>query len=1203
MQKNYENAHEKRLMNLKKMIFKGVEKSGKDLGVQSNSSFFKDEIGEFENQIGNRPKTSNAKIGKQFQNDNLKANKGKSVKKNGRLIIDADKVGKDKQILEKQNSKQFQSQQQLQQFQSQQFSSIGSAQQDYELLLQQKQQQQQQQQQQKPFKYDSTNILNEKLNQIELDFQRKQHLEQLNEKLKQEKIQKDLEEQQKKEEIRKNYQEFMEQEKKMETEKKLREELESLKEQFRLQYEQYVENEKKNQQNQQQMIQKEVQIRQQEFEKKEIENQQKIQQLQENLANLQKQIKEEKSSQQSQNQMQINEDSLLNDFWVSDNEINNKLGENQNLEVINEEKNGQSLQTQTTQQNQSNNNNKQENQEQELNDLYRKMSDRITKQQYTGEIASKYDSNQTNSNNNMDQLQLQQYSTDKNSQEQVSKYSNFIVENISQNYQQQGDKDNYFNEFDQDGNIEEEIEESLSDKSKNKNKNQNQNQKEGQFLRVPQNQNKNFNFNQNSNKNQNIQDIIQSQVQENLRQSFATVKSYNVESQSHQQFQAVLNQKLAEQNMKKLIKEQIEQILIEKGVLDRQQNDLNNQEINQNQQQDFPQFQKPVQQQELEENLDLKQQKNQDVQQNDELKYDLQNNQNDIQEIIRQEIQKYFQSQFQNEYANQLQFFMRNQNQEQINENNDKKQIQQENEDQDFQILEKNVFGKFDQNLLDQQFQQEQEQRAVQNDSLYQDSLNSQQNQKQMGVQKIQNQSIFSNQVNQQQQFGFQQNNNNKNETESEFKNQSEQAKQNQTQGQNGNQLHQNQNRFQIQKQKEENILNQQIRRERKSDAGDRIQKNFLENLQKVEKIKQNYQEMQKNEELRNSQQYKKMIEEQYEQLQQLQIQQQILKEQLIKVQQQQQQQIQSQSQSQSQIQSQDQNQSIDQNLKNFQNQQKQNQNQVQRLSNLKKDGKGLRKSVQFSEKQDNIQYNQQDYQNEDLLEETQKFDINDEFEQEQISQKIWKDVLTSVKRMDIEDAYQKLLNQEDDLLLIRLMSKTGPCLQKLGKITRNKLIQRVNELAEQNIIGHIGINMIESCLESGVVEHLQQGQNQDMLQILYDLSSSCNPILGPLGAKLFCQLEDAEIQENIQQGLMGCQADPSLCDEDGGVCNVNGFCECNTNYYGTDCSSEISKSDQVDFKSGGLASGGIAGLVIAWIFLPILLYMGGVFLVWKFTN
>ncbi|KRX00301.1 hypothetical protein PPERSA_10800 [Pseudocohnilembus persalinus] len=88
--------------------------------------------------------------------------------------------------------------------------------------------------------------------------------------------------------------------------------------------------------------------------------------------------------------------------------------------------------------------------------------------------------------------------------------------------------------------------------------------------------------------------------------------------------------------------------------------------------------------------------------------------------------------------------------------------------------------------------------------------------------------------------------------------------------------------------------------------------------------------------------------------------------------------------------------------------------------------------------------------------------------------------------------------------------------------------------------------------------------------------------------------------QNQNQQGLeQTCLFSDSPCNNKG-TCTDQGFCLCDTYYYGQNCEKELSGDSRPEVKQGQIKSGEITGIVLGWIFTVLIIYLGGLFFFYR---
>lgn len=91
----------------------------------------------------------------------------------------------------------------------------------------------------------------------------------------------------------------------------------------------------------------------------------------------------------------------------------------------------------------------------------------------------------------------------------------------------------------------------------------------------------------------------------------------------------------------------------------------------------------------------------------------------------------------------------------------------------------------------------------------------------------------------------------------------------------------------------------------------------------------------------------------------------------------------------------------------------------------------------------------------------------------QEIKMNPWKEALILLDCQDVDQAYESLLDNEDDIYLLRLMIKTGPCFKEIGEKTSVKLINRVLDLFNSNFIDKTCIDFFLEAKEERLFNSL----------------------------------------------------------------------------------------------------------------------------------
>ncbi|CAD8162015.1 unnamed protein product (macronuclear) [Paramecium tetraurelia] len=103
-----------------------------------------------------------------------------------------------------------------------------------------------------------------------------------------------------------------------------------------------------------------------------------------------------------------------------------------------------------------------------------------------------------------------------------------------------------------------------------------------------------------------------------------------------------------------------------------------------------------------------------------------------------------------------------------------------------------------------------------------------------------------------------------------------------------------------------------------------------------------------------------------------------------------------------------------------------------------------------------------------------------------------WNKALEYLDAGDINKAYEEILISEDDLYLLRLMTITGPCVNKLNQKVAFQLHQKIKLLMKSEFWKVLALQMLGNL--SSKQECLRIEQKQKLQQLLYQWSKSWQP-------------------------------------------------------------------------------------------------------------
>lgn len=96
-----------------------------------------------------------------------------------------------------------------------------------------------------------------------------------------------------------------------------------------------------------------------------------------------------------------------------------------------------------------------------------------------------------------------------------------------------------------------------------------------------------------------------------------------------------------------------------------------------------------------------------------------------------------------------------------------------------------------------------------------------------------------------------------------------------------------------------------------------------------------------------------------------------------------------------------------------------------------------------------------------------------------------WVEVLQFVNSDKLDEAFEKILETGDDIYLLRLMHKTGVCLDRLNKETSRNVLQRLGMILNSNFLENLGIAWIDEAVREGVFWKMSEDEQDVAIEIL----------------------------------------------------------------------------------------------------------------------
>lgn len=101
----------------------------------------------------------------------------------------------------------------------------------------------------------------------------------------------------------------------------------------------------------------------------------------------------------------------------------------------------------------------------------------------------------------------------------------------------------------------------------------------------------------------------------------------------------------------------------------------------------------------------------------------------------------------------------------------------------------------------------------------------------------------------------------------------------------------------------------------------------------------------------------------------------------------------------------------------------------------------------------------------------------------------IWNNALIDLNNNDLDTAYKRIIDSNDDIYLMRLMMKTGSCLKKLRRNTAINLIKKISLITQNNFVNKIWIKFFQEIFKEKTINDLSIENQNKIMEILYKLN------------------------------------------------------------------------------------------------------------------
>lgn len=118
-----------------------------------------------------------------------------------------------------------------------------------------------------------------------------------------------------------------------------------------------------------------------------------------------------------------------------------------------------------------------------------------------------------------------------------------------------------------------------------------------------------------------------------------------------------------------------------------------------------------------------------------------------------------------------------------------------------------------------------------------------------------------------------------------------------------------------------------------------------------------------------------------------------------------------------------------------------------------------------------------------------------------------WKNVMKEVESKNFNNAFNCILNSEDDIYLLRLLCITGPILDLLNVEISKKVLVRINMISRSHQIQSLLLVLIQNSFENSIFFKLNENDQNEILETLYEYSG-INSNLGSQAACLYTKIK-----------------------------------------------------------------------------------------------
>ncbi|CAD8072207.1 unnamed protein product [Paramecium primaurelia] len=112
-----------------------------------------------------------------------------------------------------------------------------------------------------------------------------------------------------------------------------------------------------------------------------------------------------------------------------------------------------------------------------------------------------------------------------------------------------------------------------------------------------------------------------------------------------------------------------------------------------------------------------------------------------------------------------------------------------------------------------------------------------------------------------------------------------------------------------------------------------------------------------------------------------------------------------------------------------------------------------------------------------------------------------------SKAKQNLNEGYEILFENCDDLQKIQFMMMVGPQINKLNNKIMNKIIEFMNEMKDAELLNVLGINLYKQVKECEYFDEINNEDMQDVKSVLYEISGSNSEGIGMMAVNIYNEL------------------------------------------------------------------------------------------------